>query len=66
MNTRNIRFVSPGWPKATVDSEQVITQLRAEGYEIVPSYNEADMVIINTCGFIDSADAVSCQNYWYI
>jgi len=50
-----IGFVSLGCPKATVDSEQVITQLRAEGYEIVPGYDEADMVIINTCGFIDSA-----------
>jgi ribosomal protein S12 methylthiotransferase len=50
-----IGFVSLGCPKATVDSEQVITQLRAEGYQIVPSYAEADMVIVNTCGFIDSA-----------
>ena len=50
-----IGFVSLGCPKATVDSEQVITQLRAEGYDIVPNYDEADMVIINTCGFIDSA-----------
>ena len=50
-----IGFVSLGCPKATVDSEQVITQLRAEGYAIVPNYDEADMVIINTCGFIDSA-----------
>jgi ribosomal protein S12 methylthiotransferase len=56
MNTpHKIGFVSLGCPKATVDSEQVITQLKAEGYEIVPSYDEADMVIINTCGFIDSA-----------
>jgi ribosomal protein S12 methylthiotransferase len=56
MNTpHKIGFVSLGCPKATVDSEQVITQLRAEGYEIVPSYDDADMVIINTCGFIDSA-----------
>ena len=56
MNTpHKIGFVSLGCPKATVDSEQVITQLRAEGYEIVPSYDEADMVIVNTCGFIDSA-----------
>jgi ribosomal protein S12 methylthiotransferase len=56
MNTpHKIGFVSLGCPKATVDSEQVITQLKAEGYEIVPSYDEADMVIVNTCGFIDSA-----------
>ena len=56
MNTpHKIGFVSLGCPKATVDSEQVITQLRAEGYDIVPTYDEADMVIVNTCGFIDSA-----------
>ena len=47
-------FVSLGCPKATVDSEQVITQLRAEGYRIVPDFDAADMVIINTCGFIDA------------
>ena len=46
MNTpHKIGFVSLGCPKATVDSEQVITQLKAEGYDIVPSYDEADMVI---------------------
>jgi ribosomal protein S12 methylthiotransferase len=50
-----IGFVSLGCPKATVDSEQVLTQLRAEGYDIVAGYDEADLVIINTCGFIDSA-----------
>ncbi len=50
-----IGFVSLGCPKATVDSEQVITQLRAEGYDIVAGYDEADLVIINTCGFIESA-----------
>ena len=50
-----IGFVSLGCPKASVDSEQVITQLRAEGYDIVPDFDIADMVIINTCGFIDSA-----------
>ena len=53
--TPRIGFVSLGCPKATVDSEQVITQLRAEGYEIAPDYDSADMVIINTCGFIDAA-----------
>jgi ribosomal protein S12 methylthiotransferase len=52
---RRIGFVSLGCPKATVDSEQVITQLRAEGYEIVPDFDSADMVIVNTCGFINSA-----------
>lgn len=50
-----IGFVSLGCPKALVDSEQIITRLRAEGYEISPSYDQADMVVVNTCGFIDSA-----------
>ncbi len=50
-----IGFVSLGCPKALVDSEQIITRLRAEGYEISPSYNQADMVVVNTCGFIDDA-----------
>ena len=50
-----IGFVSLGCPKASVDSEQIITQLRVEGYDIVPDFDAADMVIINTCGFIDSA-----------
>jgi ribosomal protein S12 methylthiotransferase len=53
--SRKIGFVSLGCPKATVDSEQVLTQLRVEGYDIVAGYDEADLVIINTCGFIDSA-----------
>ncbi|MGD8350580.1 MAG: 30S ribosomal protein S12 methylthiotransferase RimO [Gammaproteobacteria bacterium] len=51
----SIGFVSLGCPKATVDSEHILTQLRAEGYAIVPDYDAADMVIINTCGFIDAA-----------
>ena len=51
----SIGFVSLGCPKATVDSEQIITQLRAEGYRIVSDYDAADMVIVNTCGFIDAA-----------
>ncbi|PTY37253.1 ribosomal protein S12 methylthiotransferase [Saccharospirillum sp. MSK14-1] len=50
-----VGFVSLGCPKNTVDSERILTQLRAEGYDIVPSYNDADVVIVNTCGFIDSA-----------
>jgi len=50
-----IGFVSLGCPKATVDSEHIITRLRAEGYELVPDYETADLVVINTCGFIDSA-----------
>lgn len=50
-----VGFVSLGCPKALVDSEQILTQLRAEGYDISPSYEDADLVVINTCGFIDSA-----------
>jgi len=52
---RTIGFVSLGCPKALVDSERIITQLRSEGYQTVPSYAAADLVIVNTCGFIDSA-----------
>ena len=52
---RNVGFVSLGCPKATVDSEHILTQLRAEGYAISPSYDEADLVVINTCGFIEDA-----------
>ncbi len=50
-----VGFVSLGCPKATVDSEHILTRLRAEGYDIAPSYQDADLVVINTCGFIDSA-----------
>ena len=50
-----VGFVSLGCPKALVDSEQILTQLRAEGYLTVGSYADADLVIVNTCGFIDSA-----------
>src|ERR1700757_4036522 len=50
-----IGFVSLGCPKALVDSEQILTQLRAEGYETAKSYAGADLVIVNTCGFIDAA-----------
>jgi ribosomal protein S12 methylthiotransferase len=50
-----IGFVSLGCPKATVDSERILTQLRAEGYLIVPTYKDADLVVVNTCGFIDTA-----------
>ena len=52
---KSIAFASLGCPKATVDSERILTQLRAEGYLIVPSYQGADMVVVNTCGFIDAA-----------
>ncbi|MCW9059384.1 MAG: 30S ribosomal protein S12 methylthiotransferase RimO [Gammaproteobacteria bacterium] len=52
---RKVGFVSLGCPKALVDSEQILTQLRAEGYQISPSYEQADLVVVNTCGFIDAA-----------
>ena len=48
-------MVSLGCPKALVDSERILTQLRAEGYSISPSYEDADLVVVNTCGFIDAA-----------
>jgi ribosomal protein S12 methylthiotransferase len=54
-----ISFVSLGCPKALVDSERIITQLRAEGYDLVKSHEGADAVIVNTCGFLDSAKAES-------
>ena len=50
-----IGFVSLGCPKALVDSEDILTKLKVEGYEIAPSYEGADLVVVNTCGFIDSA-----------
>jgi ribosomal protein S12 methylthiotransferase len=50
-----VGFVSLGCPKALVDSERILTQLRAEGYLISPSYDNADLVVVNTCGFIDAA-----------
>jgi len=52
---RRIGFISLGCPKALVDSERILTQLRAEGYAISDSYDDAELVIVNTCGFIDSA-----------
>jgi len=54
-----ISFVSLGCPKALVDSERILTQLRAEGYEITKSHSGADVVVVNTCGFLDSAKAES-------
>lgn len=54
-----VGFVSLGCPKATVDSEHILTRLRAEGYVISPSYADSDLVVVNTCGFIDSAVAES-------
>lgn len=59
MSTSNtapkIGFISLGCPKALVDSERILTQLRIDGYQIVPNYDNADMVVVNTCGFIDAA-----------
>jgi ribosomal protein S12 methylthiotransferase len=54
-STPRVGFVSLGCPKALVDSERILTQLRAEGYDISPSYDGADLVVVNTCGFIESA-----------
>ena len=55
MSTSRIGFVSLGCPKALVDSERILTKLRAEGYELSPTYRDADLVVVNTCGFIDAA-----------
>jgi ribosomal protein S12 methylthiotransferase len=56
-----VGFVSLGCPKALVDSERILTQLRLDGYDIVGSYDEAQLVVVNTCGFIDSAKEESLQ-----
>ncbi len=58
---RQVGFVSLGCPKALVDSERIITQLRSDGYELSSSYEDADVVVVNTCGFIDSARAESLE-----
>lgn len=54
-DNNKVGFVSLGCPKALVDSERILTQLRKDGYDIVPNYDDADIVVVNTCGFIDSA-----------
>ncbi|MDJ0655000.1 MAG: 30S ribosomal protein S12 methylthiotransferase RimO [Xanthomonadales bacterium] len=61
MVSGKVGFVSLGCPKALVDSERILTQLRIDGYQIVPSYDDADVVVVNTCGFIDSAKAESLE-----
>ncbi len=61
MSGHKIGFVSLGCPKNLVDSERILTQLRTEGYDVVPTYDDADLVIVNTCGFIDSAVAESLE-----
>ena len=59
LSSPKVGFVSLGCPKALVDSERILTQLKVEGYELVPSYDAADVVVVNTCGFIDAAVAES-------
>ena len=61
ITTHKVGFVSLGCPKALVDSERILTQLRMEGYEVVSTYQDADVVVVNTCGFIDSAKAESLE-----
>lgn len=56
-----VGFVSLGCPKALVDSERILTQLKVEGYDIVQTYDDADIVVVNTCGFIDSAVTESLE-----
>jgi ribosomal protein S12 methylthiotransferase len=58
---RKVGVVSLGCPKALVDSERIITRLRAEGYQIAPDYQDADLVLVNTCGFLDSAREESLE-----
>lgn len=53
--SNKVGFISLGCPKALVDSERILTELQKDGYDIVPTYEDADMVVVNTCGFIDSA-----------
>ncbi|MGH1486497.1 MAG: 30S ribosomal protein S12 methylthiotransferase RimO [Cellvibrionaceae bacterium] len=53
--SQKVGFISLGCPKALVDSERILTELRKDGYDVVPTYEEADVVVVNTCGFIDSA-----------
>ena len=55
MSDPRVGFISLGCPKALVDSEQIITRLRTEGYQVSPTYQDADLVVVNTCGFIDAA-----------
>ena len=60
-SSEKVGFISLGCPKALVDSERILTHLRAAGYEITPSYEDAAVVVVNTCGFIDSAKAESLE-----
>lgn len=60
-NSAKVGFISLGCPKALVDSERILTRLRQDGYDIVQTYGDADIVVVNTCGFIDSARMESLQ-----
>lgn len=62
MKSTKVGFVSLGCPKALVDSERILTRLKTDGYSIAPSYEDADLVVVNTCGFIDSAIAESLES----
>ncbi|PPD35635.1 MAG: 30S ribosomal protein S12 methylthiotransferase RimO [Methylomonas sp.] len=55
MSNPRVGFISLGCPKALVDSEHILTRLRSEGYQVSPNYKDSDLVIVNTCGFIDAA-----------
>ena len=55
MKSPKVGFVSLGCPKALVDSERILTQLKTEGYDVASDYEGADLVVVNTCGFIESA-----------
>ena len=59
--SKKVGFISLGCPKALVDSERILTQLKTDGYDIVPTYNDADVVVVNTCGFIDAAKRESLE-----
>lgn len=58
---KKVGFISLGCPKALVDSERILTQLKIDGYDIVPTYQDADVVVVNTCGFIDDAKRESLE-----
>src|SRR3546814_5421862 len=60
-NPPKVGMVSLGCPKALVDSERILTKLRADGYALSPDYDQADVVLVNTCGFLDSAKAESLE-----
>ena len=63
MSAPRVSFVSLGCPKALVDSERILTRLRAEGYEIARKHDGADLVVVNTCGFLDSARDESLERH---